>query len=253
MNLFHIGLLFFGGLAGGLYASSVGGGGLLSLPLLLWTGMPVQLALGTQRFAAVILELVSSIKFYKEKKVNLKLALPLGILAGCGSLIGVNLILALNQKTLSLIIAILLIAVYIAIKTQKKWMKEKPVMSGKHYVLLVVAIFFLGIWGGFFGAGFGAFIMMPFLFFGYKFMESAAIGRVIGFFMSLFAMVVFAQHGLINYVYGTFLGGGFAIGSWIGINIALKKGEEYVKGLLTFVIIITAVKLLLDFFNIKIL
>jgi len=252
MDLFNIFLLFFGGLTAGLYASSVGGGGLFTLPLLLWTGIPVQIALGTQRFAAVILELASSIKFYKEKKVNLKLALPLGILAGLGSLIGVNIILAINERQLSLIIAVLLIAVYIAVKNQKRWMKEKPVMNHKHYMLLAVATFFIGIWGGFFGAGFGAFIMMPFLFFGYKFMESAATGRVIGFCMSTFAMVVFAQHGLINYVYGIFLGGGFAIGSWIGINIALKKGEEYVKGLMTLVVVITALKLILDFLNIHI-
>jgi uncharacterized membrane protein YfcA len=82
MDWFHIGLLFFGGLLAGLYASSVGGGGLFTLPLLLWTGIPVQIALGTQRFAAVILELASSIRFYKEKKVNLKFALPFALLAG---------------------------------------------------------------------------------------------------------------------------------------------------------------------------
>jgi uncharacterized membrane protein YfcA len=168
-------------------------------------------------------------------------------------LIGVQVILAISTKQLSLIIAILLVAVYVAVKNQKKWMLKERHMTGKHYLLLAAATFFLGIWGGFFGAGFGAFIMMPFLFFGYKFMESAAIGRVIGFFMSTFAMIVFAQQGLINYVYGAFLGGGFAIGSWIGISIALKKGEDYVRGLMTVVIIVTAIKLVLEFFNIKIL
>jgi len=249
VNVFHLALLFFGGLGAGLYASSVGGGGLFTLPLLLWTGIPIQIALGTQRFAAVILELASAIKFYKEKKVNLKLALPLGVLAGLGSLIGVNIILAINEKTLSLIMAILLVGVYIAVRSQKKWMREKPIMGGRHYVLLALATFFLGIWGGFFGAGFGAFIMMPFLFLGYKFMESAGIARVIGFVMSTFAMLVFAHQGLINYVYGIFLGGGFAIGSWIGISIALKKGDEYVRGLMAVVVIITAIKLILDFFN----
>ena len=252
MDIFHIFLLFFGGLLAGLYASSVGGGGLFTLPLLLWTGIPVQVALGTQRFAAVILELASSLKFHKEKKVNLKLALPLGVLAGLGSLIGVNVILSINEKTLALIMAILLVGVYLVVRNQKKWMREKPLMSGKHYFLLALATFFLGIWGGFFGAGFGAFIMMPFLFFGFKFMESAGIARVIGFVMSTFAMLVFAHQGLINYVYGAFLGGGFAIGSWIGISIALKKGDEYVRGLMAVVVIITAIKLILDFLNIKI-
>ena len=252
MDLLHISILFFGGLAAGLYASSVGGGGLLTLPLLLWTGLPITLAFGTQRLAAVILELASAIKFYKEKKVNLKIALPFGIIAGLGSLIGVNIILSLNEKHLSLITAVVLVIIYFVVINQKRWAIKERVMTHKNYLLLAGSIFVLGIWGGFFGAGFGAFIMVPFLIFGYKFIESAAMGRVIGFIMSTFAMIVFAQKGLINYPYAIFLGTGFAIGSWIGINIALKKGEEYIRGLLALVIIITAIKLILDFFGVKI-
>ncbi len=253
MNLFHFALLFFGGFGAGLYASSVGVGGLFTLPLLLLTGLPIHIALGTQRFAAVILELASSIKFSKEKKVNFTLAIPLGIIAGLGSIIGVTIVIAINEKYLNIIIAILLVVIFIILKNKNKFGLKEHVLTHKHYLLLAASTFLLGIWGGFFGPGFGAFSVMLLVFFGFTFIESAAVSRVIGVFMSGVAMIVFAQHGFINYVYGATLGAGFAIGSWIGIGIALKKGDTFVRGLLVIVIVITVLKLVLNSFNITII
>lgn len=45
-------LLFLTGLAAGLVDSVAGGGGLLTVPVLLATGLPPQLALGTNKFQA---------------------------------------------------------------------------------------------------------------------------------------------------------------------------------------------------------
>lgn len=250
MNLFHLALLFFGGIAAGLYASSVGGGGLFTLPLLLLTGLPTHIALGTQRFAAVILELASSAKFHKEKKVAFRLAIPLGILAGVGALLGVSIVLALDEQYLKIIIALLLVAVYF-ISNKKRGVKEYT-KTRKHYFLLGLSTFLIGIWGGFFGPGFGAFSVMLLVSFGYTFIESAAVSRVIGVFMSVVAMIVFARSGYIHYLYGTTLGAGFAVGSWVGIGIALKKGDRYVRRLLGGIILLTVCKLLLDFFQVKI-
>lgn len=253
MDLLNLGLLFFGGLFAGLYASSVGGGGLLTLPLLLFTGVPIHIALGTQRFAALILEVVSSLKFYKEKKIDFKVALPLGIVSGLGALVGVHLIIAIDAKYLNLIIGVLLVLIFLLITFKDKLGVKERNFVRKHHSLLAILTFLFSIWGGFFGPGFGVFITILMVLFGYTFISSAAISRVIGVFMSAAAMIIFAQHGLINYLYGGVLGGGFAIGSWIGIGIALKKGNHYVKGLLTIVILVSALKLILDFLNIKIL
>jgi uncharacterized protein len=254
MPIFHLLLLFAGGLLAGLYASSVGGGGLLALPFLLLTGLPLHIALGTQRLAAVILEFASSIKFYKEKKINFKVALPLGVIAGLGAVVGANFVIAINENILNLVIAGLLVLVYfLFFFTKKKLGFEKHKLTHKHYFLLILCTFLIGIWGGFFGTGFGIFSVMMLVFFGFPFFEGAAMSRVIGFFMSGIAMIIFAQHGLINYIYGITLGLGYALGGWIGIGIALKKGEEYFRGLLALVIIISVIKLVLNFFGINFL
>src|SRR5688572_1789049 len=43
------GLLFLAGLSGGFIDSIAGGGGLITVPALLWAGLPPQLALGTNK------------------------------------------------------------------------------------------------------------------------------------------------------------------------------------------------------------
>ena len=89
---------------------------------------------------------------------------------------------------------------------------------------------------GFFGGGFGSFIMFLLVILGFTFMRSAAIGRLVGFIMSLISTIVFALYGLIDYTFAISLGLGCAIGSWIGVSIAVKKGNKYIK--LLFIIII---------------
>ncbi|HEX8965153.1 MAG TPA: sulfite exporter TauE/SafE family protein, partial [Patescibacteria group bacterium] len=179
--------------------------------------------------------------------------IPLGIIAGLGSIIGVNLIIAINEKYLNIIVAILLVAIFLFIKNKNKLGIKEHTLTRKHYISLSLTTFILGIWGGFFGPGFGALSVILLVFFGFTFLESAAISRVIGVFMSGVAMIVFAQHGLINYLYGAILGAGFAIGSWIGIGIALKKGDTFVRGLLVIIIFITVLKLVLNAFNINVI
>lgn len=252
MEFIKLFIAFLGGIGGGLYGSAVGGGGLFTLPLLLLFGMPIHVALGTQRFAAVLLELSSSVKFHTAKKINYKIALPLGIIAGAGAFLGVNIVIAINERYLNAVIALLLVVIFFILINKDKLAVKEHILTHKHYFLLGIFTFLLGIYGGFFSAGFGSFIAMLLIIFGFRFIQSAAISRVIGVCMSTIGMIVFASHGLIDYRYGFCLGGGFAIGSWIGIGIALRKGENYVKILLLIIIIITAIQLILKFLKINI-
>jgi len=64
--------------------------------------------------------------------------------------------------------------------------------------------------------------------------------------MSLAGTIVFAQSGAIHLAYGLSLGAGFAIGSWIGIGVALKRGEGYIKTLLFIIMGLSLIKLLSD-------
>lgn len=245
-------LLFIAGIGGGLYASTVGGGSLVSFPLLVLAGLPIHAAVATNRFAAVILEFASAIKFFKEKKLDFKLGLILSAFAIAGATLGAKITLSIDDKSLNLIVSGLFIIAFLVLFNKDKLKIKEKAVTKKNFILAEFATFLLSIYGGFFGAGFGFFIIIAMVLLGFNFIKSAALGRMIEFFMSLTGAIVFAQSGSINFLYGASLGAGFAIGSWIGIGFALKKGEEYVKKLLLIIVALSLLKLLLNAFGVKI-
>lgn len=251
MDILPLFILCIGGILTGLYASSVGGGSLITFPLLILMGLPTQIAIATNRLGIVLLECSSAIKFYRENKLSWKWGIPLGIVAAIGSFIGSHMVITINERLLNIIVALLL-AVVVVVSLKKNTPEHlKKNLSPKNTLILVSLAFLLGIYGGFFGAGFGIFIMFVLVAFRFTFLESASLGRLIGFMMSLTASLVFVYNGSINYAYAFSVGIGSAIGSWFGIGIALKKGDRFVRILFIVIIVVTILKLILEFFNIK--
>ncbi len=246
MEIIQLLVIFLGGLAGGFYGSTVGGGALVSLPLLILMGLPTPVALGTQRLGAVILELTSSLRFYRAGKLNLRLGLILGLIGMIGTIIGVNVLISLDPKVLNLIIAVLLVLVAIVLLNKERLGIKERALTRRHTVWLGIATAFMGFYAGFFGAGAGVFWTLLLVLFGFSFIDSAGIARVIGTCTSLVAAVIFAAHGLINYRLGLALGAGFAIGSWVGIGVALKRGDAYIKAILVLVVAFSVLKLILN-------
>lgn len=252
MEPIFMAILFFGGIFAGLYASSVGGGSFVMFPLMILSGLPVHIAIASNRFGAVLLELSSTLRFYKEKKLDLKLGSALGIAAAIGSAIGSYIVLSINEKHLNLIVGIVFILIFLFVLNKNK-VGLKEVKKNMSLYLTAVFTFALGIYGGFFGAGFGTFIMFLLVLGGFTFIKSAAIARVVGFIMSLVATTVFALNGVIDYTAGISAGIGLAIGAWIGVGIAIDKGNKYIKTLFIIIILATTAKLILEYFNVTLL
>lgn len=253
MDLIFIPILFVGGIISGLYASSVGSGALVTFPLLILAGLPTHVAIATNRLGAVFLELSSTIKFHRAKKLKLKYGLWFGGLAALGSIIGANLVIQINEKALNLIVAVIFFAVFLFVFNQDKINFKPKLIRHRHIALGSVFTFLAGIYGGFFGIGFGTLIMFPFIVAGLSLVKSAAIGRIAGFMMSFTSTAIFAYHGLINYTYGLTVGVGCAIGAWIGAGLAVKKGNTHIKPLLLFIVLLTIAKLAFDYFDIEFL
>lgn len=63
-------ILFFAGALAGFIDSIVGGGGLISLPALMLTNMPVAMCLGTNKLSSVFGSVTAMINFAKNKLVD---------------------------------------------------------------------------------------------------------------------------------------------------------------------------------------
>lgn len=237
-------ILLVGGFIAGLYGSSVGSGGLVSLPTLLLIGFPTQAAIATNRLAAVFGEGSSVLQFRRHRKLNTKIALPITITSVIGAFIGAQVVLSIPTDVLNLLFAGMMVLL-LPVLLSKKFLEEQGDGQPKHsMVILCGGAFLLGLYNGFFGVGFGTFATIALAYEGLSLIQSAAIARFVGFFASIASLLTFAAFGTVNFVEGTVLGIGFALGAWIGVSVSLKRGNGYIRLLLIVVVLASVAKLL---------
>ena len=154
-------ILFFAGALAGFVDSIVGGGGLISLPALLLTNMPVAMCIGTNKLSSVFGSGTAMINFARNKLVNwdgIKWILPFTLLV---SMVGAYIAVYVPSTFLKPAIIVLLLVVFIVVLTKKDWgaiSKVEPKRGWKLVAYMSVAIL-IGLYDGFFGPGTGVFLI----------------------------------------------------------------------------------------------
>ncbi len=245
MNYFQ----FFGclvvGIASGLIGAIAGGGGLLSIPFLIFLGVPPQITLATNKFSGLGMSAGATFKFIKERKVVWKFALVLVVAGVSASFIGARILITTDQMLLQKMIGVLLLLLTPTIFFKPSFGLKKIKVSNSKMVVGTIIYFALSILASFFG-GIGM-LMIPTViyFFGLQFIEANATD-LIGFsLLSLSASIIFMVHGLVNYYFGFILMAGMLLGGYIGAHIAIQKGDKFVKIVFALVVIASALKILI--------
>lgn len=224
-----------------------GGGGLISLPALLLVGIPPHLALGTNKFAATLGALNSSLTFARSGKVYFPLVKWQIIFTFLGASLGVISVLHITTDFLNKVVPVLILFVglytlfhkNLGIHSQFKGLTRKNLMGGLLFALL------LGFYDGFFGPGTGSFLIFLFVaFFGFDFITSSANSKVLNFVSNLVSLILFAWNGKILYGYGIPMAVFMLIGSQVGTKLVLKKGAGLVKPIFITISLGVAIKLI---------
>lgn len=229
----------------------VGGGGLISLPALLWAGFPPALALGTNKVASVMGAFTSTVYYLRSGKADLQILKYLFPITFFGSVLGVYVVSLMSSEFLRPLVVVMLILVTGYSVSKKEWGSEDTYtgMNRKKIVLAIIAFFAFGFYDGFFGPGTGSFMMFFFLFLGFDFIGSAANARILNFASNIAAMISFAYLDLVNYAYGIPMGVAMVLGAFFGTKMALTKGTRLVRPLFIVVTVILIGKQLIDLFK----
>ena len=146
----------------GLISSIAGSGGLLTLPALLWAGLPPLNALATNKVQSSIGTLSSAWNFFRKGHLYIE-PLKLSIaLAAAGSAAGTLVVQSLNSELLTRLIPFLLLAIAIYFLVSPKVNdRDQPQKISQRWFACTAGLS-MGFYGGFFGPGMGS--IMPFLF-----------------------------------------------------------------------------------------
>lgn len=237
-------LVIGAGVVAGFVNAVAGGGSLLTLPLLIFLGMPATLANGTNR-VALVLQNISAVSRYARGGVHhFRSGLYIAAPSLVGAVIGSSLAADVPDETLGRIIGGVLIVVAIyALLSPERWIKISHRASPW---LLGIIFFFVGLYGGFIQAGIGFFILSALVLWGgYDLLHGNAVKVFIILLYTIPALIIFTVNKEVDYATGLLLGAGSMTGAWIGAHIGLKKGTGWIRIILIAAILLAALKLLI--------
>ena len=239
-------LLIIVGFIAGFMNTMAGGGSLLTLPLLIFLGLPAAVANGTNRVAIFMSTLSASAGFKSKGVSNFPFNIYLGFSGFIGALIGARIAIDIKGELFNKILAVIMILVVVLIifKPKINYSDLLERLKGKHLFISMIAFFFIGIYGGFINAGIG-FVIMLFLHY-YNRLNLVKVNAtkvVIVLIYTTGALVTFALADKVNWTYGLFLATGNFIGGWTSSRWSVKKGEKTIKAFLVVMVIIMSFKL----------
>jgi uncharacterized membrane protein YfcA len=238
-------LSFCLGTCSGFVGALSSGGGLISIPGLIFLGLPPSQAIATTRLNVISGGLSGFLKYRKEGVVHWNETarfIPLAILGG---IIGSKILLEIDERTLEIIVGLLLLTLAPVLIYSKNFGLKNIERSKHRRSFGVLVLLLVTIYSAFFGGGAGTFLVYTFIFFyGMNIIQANANSIFLSIFTALASLLVFLPAGSVNFKYGIPMMIGAAVGSQLGARAAIKKGKEFVKWILLAIIIISAAKLL---------
>ena len=229
-----------------------GGGGIISLPTYLLAGLPMHLALGTNKLSACIGTVASTVRYVKNGCVNWGLGIPSIALAMVGAHLGTRLQLAVDERYLKLVLIIIL-PVIAAILLRKKELPEQwqPLDMWLRRAIVWGSSLVIGVYDGFYGPGTGTFLLLTFCYLG-KIDVRTASGNVklVNLSSNIGALVTSLSAGKVVVPLGLAAACFSIAGQYLGAGMALKNGSKIVRPVILLVILLLAGKVLLELLGI---
>jgi len=246
MELWEILAVSGAGLLAGFINTLAGSGSLLTLPVLMFLGLPANVANGTNRIAILLQNVVGVASFKQQKAFNFTNGIWQAIPAIAGSIIGALIAIEINHLIMEKIIGGLLFLMFILILIKPSaWLKnEADKHKGQNKIIQIFIFFLIGLYGGFIQAGTGLFLLAGLvLSSGFDLVKANAIKLFIILIYTPFALSIFIFNDQVDFRWGLILAAGNMLGALIASRLAIKKGAQFIRWFLLLAILISAVKL----------
>jgi uncharacterized protein len=254
------GLLALVALAAGTVDAIGGGGGLLTVPVLLAVGLPPHLALGTNKGQSVFGSGAALVRFSRAGLVpwsRARWTFPLGFL---GALLGAELVLWVRPEVLRPLVLVLLLAAaaFVLLRprvAERAESSEEAVAEGTPAEPRPAArsgsaaglAFGVGAYDGFFGPGTGTLLIVGLAgLLHLPFRQASAEAKVINFAGNLAAALLFAARGLVVWHTALPMAVGQLLGGWLGAHLTIRGGERVVRWVVLCVVAALVLKLSWD-------
>ncbi len=246
-ELYYYAIFLAAGFLAGFVDSIAGGGGIITVPVLLASGMPPHIALATNKLQSSFGSFTASFNYIRKGLVSLKEVYIGVIFTFIGAGLGAYSILLMDAEILSKIIPVMMVIIFFyTLFTPKLGSKDR------HHVLKPNLFYFmlgitLGFYDGFFGPGTGAFWTIAIVtLLGLNLKSATAQTKIMNFTSNIVSLGVFIIGGQVLWLVGILMGVGQILGAYLGSNLVIKKDVKFIRVFFLIIVAITIVKLMYD-------
>lgn len=245
-------LMFFAFIAGFLDAV-VGGGGLIQLPALLinFPNTAIPTLFGTNKIAALSGTSIAAFQYAKRIRIDVSLLLITAVSSFIASFVGARTVSIINSDTLKplILIILILIAIYTYFKKDLGALKTKELSKRQQMIYGSSLGLLIGFYDGFFGPGTGSFLVLSFVVvLGFEFVTASAYAKIINCFTNISALLVFISQGNYLLEIAILMAISNIIGNVIGANMALKRGNAFVRIIFLIIVSLMIIRYAYDVF-----
>jgi uncharacterized membrane protein YfcA len=225
-----------------------GGGGIISVPTYLLAGVPMHMALGTNKVSSGIGTAVSTARFIKNGYIDWKLGIPSVALALVGSFVGTSIQLMIDEVYLQYLLLIVLPVVAFVVLRQRQFPEERGEIDRRKQCSIVwLASFVVGAYDGFYGPGTGTFLLL--IYCNLAKMDVRTAGgnvKLVNLSSNIGAFVTSLRSGQVFLVLGLIGAVTSIAGHYVGSGLAIKNGSKIVRPTVVIVLILLAVKVVYE-------
>jgi uncharacterized membrane protein YfcA len=221
-----------------------GGGSLLTLPVLIFLGLPTAVANGTNRVAILFQCAVATGSFKRMGFDTIRLGLRLSVTAVVGAIIGSRIAIEVSDSVFRLVLSLVMVMALAVILFRRKPeadacdLGESSGAGIRHPVLQYFLFLIVGLYGGFIQAGVG--FMQLFALYvigGLSLVRANCVKLFVAGIYLIPSLVVFIAYGKVAWVPAIVLAAGTGLGAWLGAQFAVRKGERWIKAVLALAVL----------------
>jgi uncharacterized membrane protein YfcA len=238
-------MLFVVGIAAGWIDSIGGGGGLITVPVLLSLGLPPAEALGTNKLQAVFGSGSATWHYSRAGLIDFCAAIVGVVFTAVGAIAGALVVQHIRPDFLSAIIPFLLIAIalYFLFRPQLGATDAHPRMKAGAFHFLVGLV--LGFYAGFFGPGTGSFRAMAYvMLLGLNLTRATAHTKLMNFASNAASLALFIAGGKAHWEAGLVMGLGQLLGARLGAKMVVARGAKFIRPIFIAVVLASSARLL---------
>jgi hypothetical protein len=245
-SVLNIFLLVLGGGLAGFINTLAGGGSFLTIPLLIFLGLPPTVANATNRLGVFMQSLTATRQLHSHGVFPVRFSLIIAIPAVLGSVLGTYGALMISDDAFKKYLAVFMVLMTLSTFLKPSAILPRPVgnYTMRRWALLWLLFLRVGLYRGFIQAGVGFLIIAAMVLTGYDLVAGNATKSFVILLLTCVSLAIFWAGGKVQVVPGVALGAGSMLGAFIGSHVTITKGNDFIRKFVVAMVILSAIFLL---------